>query len=518
MHDNWTSFRNVRVPERSVSTLLQGVGHAWLGRGSAEDQVQAHLHFSGGYGHEHADNLNIMLFAGGHELLSDLGYTHTRYRSWSTSTLGHNTVVIDEQRQYTRGGRGPSDGKLLAFETASEPVQWMEASGEQAYPDLAKIYRRMVMIVEAGGADAYVVDLFRVEGGSQHDWALHGSADRDGSATADISLSPYGENLLPGVKVRYPEEEADRGEAEGRNPSYAFFQNVSRGEVTDGVAVTFAVLDSPVAVRTHLTGLSGSEIFLGDAISFRRAKEDDTLLDRYRMPIFLVRSAGQPPLTSRFAAVHEPYRGEPFVEQVSLEAPSGEEDAIVLSVRHHGVTDHIVHRTGSGQDVVVVGDLRLQGEMGFVREREGVPEMMGLWGGVELRWGDHVLSGSGAYEAEVTGALRSEAGAGYDALILTGDLPEGETLKGATAVVTLGDGSTRGYHVRRVRQTDGQTHLILEKEPGFVVEGDGARHIYFPLRAIPGGISCSLRTSAFVTLSEGEPRVTSVGEALFSGP
>jgi hypothetical protein len=121
----------------------------------------------------------------------------------------------------------------------------------------------MVMLVDAGDGDVYVVDLFRVEGGSKHDWALHGSADEDGSATTHVPLSPYGENLLRGVRVRYPEHEGDRGDAEGRNVSYAFFQNVSRGEVTDGVTVTFTVSGSPVGARTHLPGLSGAEVFLG---------------------------------------------------------------------------------------------------------------------------------------------------------------------------------------------------------------------------------------------------------------
>ncbi len=35
-------------------------------------------------------------------------------------------------------------------------------------------------------------------------------------------------------------------------------------------------------MRTHLAGQSGAEVFLGDAPSFRRAEENDALLDRYR--------------------------------------------------------------------------------------------------------------------------------------------------------------------------------------------------------------------------------------------
>ncbi len=512
VHDNWAYFENLHVPERSVSTLLNGAGHAWLGRGEGENQEQVHLHFSGGYGHEHADNLNLILFAKGHDLLPDVGYTHTRYRSWSTATLCHNTVLIDEERQYTQGDQGPSDGRLLAFETSFDPVQWVDASAEQAYPGLARVYRRALIRITTDDEDAYVVDLFRVEGGSQHDWVLHGNADYDGSGTVNVPLAPYGENMLPGVKVNYPEGEADRGDAEGRNPSYAFFQNVSRGEVADGVELTFTISESPVGVRTHLPGQSGSEVFLGDAVSFRRAEENDALLDRFRMPIFLLRLRGASPLSSRFAAVHEPYRNTPFLDEVSQETASGDGDAIALTVRHHGVVDHIVHCVRPG--AVTAGELQLHGAVGFVRERDGVPEIMGIWGGSELQWGDYVLRGSGVYDVKVTGTLQSE-----DALVVAGDLPEGDVLKGATALVSFGDASTQGYRIRDVKRTDGEIRLVLEEELGFAVEGEGARHLFFPLREIPGPVSCRIQTSAFVTLEDGAaPRISSVGNAEFSAP
>ncbi len=528
VHDCWCAYDDVLVPERSVSTLLAGVGHAWLGRGKGEDQVQVHLHFSGGYGHEHADNLNLALFARGQELFSDVGYTHTRYRSWSNGTLCHNTVVIDEQRQYTRNERPrwanarafegeASDGRLLGFEVMYDPVQWMEAGAERAYPGLAEVYRRMVMLVDAGDGDAYVVDLFRVVGGSQHDWALHGSVDRDGSATAGVPLEHYGENLLPGVEVRYPEHERDQGEAEGRNPSYAFFQHVSRGEVANGVAATFSLSEVPVGVRTHLPGLAGAEIFLGDAPSIRRAEENDALLDGYRMPIFLARRKGRSPLLSCFAAVHESYGNRPFLDDISLVTPENEKDAVVLKLRHQGVTDYIVHRAGSSLKAVEVGDLRLEGEAGFVRERDGAPEMMGLWGGSELRWKEYVLSGSGTFEGEVVGALRSEAGDDWDALVVTGDLPEGDGLKGATAVVSFGDGSTLGCRVAGVRRIEGEMYLILEDDPGIVVDGGGMRHLFFPLREISGRVTYRIRTSAFVRLDDGKAEIEALGEARFSG-
>ncbi|MDA0746747.1 MAG: heparinase II/III family protein, partial [bacterium] len=513
LHDNWARFDDLKVPDRSVSTLLPGAGHAWLGMGEGEEQVQAHLHFSGGYGHEHADNLNLILFAKGHELLPDVGYTHTRYRTWSTSTVCHNTVAIDGHRQYTKGARGPSDGRLEAFETAHEKVQWVEVRAEAAYPGLAQTYRRLLMLVDAGGGAYYVVDVFRVTGGSKHDWLLHGSADADMDAEVSVPLSDNVEHMISDVSVRFPQHERDPGEAEGRNVNYAFVQNVAQGQVEDSLTVLFRLKDGSAGVRSHLADVSGAQVFLGDSPSLRRSEENETLLDKYRMPVVVVRREGEPPLESRFTAVHEPFGDTRFIEAVSVVPVPGEEGAVSISVRHHGVTDHILHRVGPVSGAVVVGDMQLQGEVGFVRERDGAVEQMGLGGGAELRWKGRTLAAGGVYEFDVKAVLREADGAAYNALVGRGYVPEGEALKGGTARVTFGNGSVRGYGIRSVQQVDGSVHVLLVEDPGFVVDGQGMRHLFFPGDEISGPVRCRVLASAFVDLSSGSR--SSVGLAVF---
>ena len=131
-----------------------------------------------------------------------------------------------------------------------------------------------------------------------------------------------------------------------------------------------------------------------------------------------------------------------------------------------------------------------------------------------LKWKHVALEGSGAYEGEVTGTLRRDAGAKHDALVVTGELPVGEELKGATAIVTFGDGSTRGCRVQAVAREGGETRVLLDADPGFAVEGEGMRHLFFPHREIPGKVRYRLRTSAFVQTADRS--LTSVGEAKFS--
>lgn len=492
MHDAWARLDSRRVDPnikplaQSRSTLLPGVGHAWLGRGKGEDQVQVHLHFSGAYGHAHSDNLNLVLFAKGRELLSDVGYTHTRYRKWTVSSLCHNAVLIDEKEQRLDNGQGPTDGSLLAYETAHDDVQWLEARGEGAYPGLAEEYRRWVMLVNAGDGDHYAVDLFRVRGGRQRDWVIHGSADNDMRAEIDIPLRPHGENLLPDVKARLPEHERDRGDAQGRNINYAFFQNASRGEGRDQARVTFRENDG-VAVRIHLLGTENGDIFMGDAPSVRRADEDETMLDHFRMPMLMVRHTGES--ASQFSAVHEPFYQRAFID--SVDAKNIGAEGIYLTVRHRGVTDHLVLRPGV--EIFRAGDLTLQGEVGFVRERDGAVQMMGLWGGKMLRWQTTQLTGGGTYEGQVTDVLRIQDGDPHHALVAA-DAPEIDDLAGAIAIVTFGDGTTRGLRVQRL---DGDK-IALADDPGFRMTKTGIAHCFFPLRSIDGPVQYKIRTSAFV--------------------
>ena len=499
VHDSWARYEDLKPSDRSRSALFAGMGHAWLGLGEKKRQSQAHLHFSeGGHGHDHADLLNLILYACGEELLSDLGYTHTRYRPWTVSTLAHNTVVIDEREQYASGNKGASRGRLLAFEPAHNAVQWMEASGERAYPGLAREYRRMVMLADAGDGNVYSVDIFRVRGGAQHDWTLHGSADRDGRASLDVPLEPLGRHLLRGVAVRLPEYEGDAGDADGRNISYGFVQNVSHGRVEDGLTLRIDLAGAQTGLRCHLPGLSEAEIFLGDAPSVRRTEEDEGKLDRFRMPVLVARRRGRAPVASVFAAIHEPFSGSPFIE--SIQQVYTDDWTVALEVRHGGYVDHIVHRTVWRKEPLVIGKLSLNGEFGFVRERDGAPTCMGLWGGDELRWEEEVIRGEGAYNLEVTGVLRKADGDPINGLQATGGFPGGVDAERATAIVSFGDGTTMGYRVKGIVRAGRELTVETADDPGFSIDSGGMRHLFFPLRAITGPVTCRIRTSAFVWL------------------
>ncbi|MBN2272678.1 MAG: hypothetical protein JXN61_18840, partial [Sedimentisphaerales bacterium] len=82
IHNAWSTNQRGGPPlAESRPMLFPGFGHAILGCGKGENQIQAHLHFSGLWGHGDADMLNLILFAKGHEFLPDYGYCHQLARA-----------------------------------------------------------------------------------------------------------------------------------------------------------------------------------------------------------------------------------------------------------------------------------------------------------------------------------------------------------------------------------------------------------------------------------------------------
>ena len=491
-HDTWARESSEPMPS-SPSMLLPAFGHARLGRGRGGDQVQAHLHFSGGYGHQHGDVLAMTLFSRGRERLGDIGYTHTRFRRWTISTLSHNTVTVDGMDQHMGSESEPSDGDLWLFLPGDgDLLAAVEASGERAYPGLVDEYRRLLLLVEAGD-QSYVVDWFRVRGGGRHEYVLAGDADHEGALVHDLEMSPYGEMLLPpGTPVRLPAGESTPGEAGGHNLGYAFIRGVRQAAVDGPWQVGFRSPGSDAGVRVHGAGLPGDRLFTASAPSIRGAAEDDAALDRHTMPMLVHRREGED-LRSDFVAVLESHgAGGPFLQEVRRLPAEGE--GVALRIAWDDVVDHVLLSRGGGH--LRSDGVSLEGRLGFVRRRDGLVEAMRLVGGRQLRAGDHVLPGSGVLTGGITGALRREAGDDLDGLITDLAVPEGVALGGLWAVVRDGAGFRRGHRIEGVESRPDGTLLVLADDPGYELSGSGGRLLFFPGREWTGPSTVEIAAAA----------------------
>ena len=483
VHDTWAWQKRAPTTETGPY-LLGGVGHAWLGRGDGVNQMQAHLHYSGAYGHAHADLLSITLFSHGQERLSDIGYTWTHQRQWASSTLSHSTVVVNGEDQVRGHENNPSDGNLLMFVPGDEGFQAVAVQGDRAYPGVVREYSRLLVMIGVSARDAYVVDVFRVDGGARHDYVLVGDANNDGSIETDLDRSAYGKTLLPtDVKVVLPSGETVPGYAEGHNFVYAYVRDVRRAEITAPWNVVFTSEGEPKGrIRIHGVSELDGELLFGKMPSVRRAEESEGRLDDYTMPALIHRREGRD-LSSVFVNVLEPFGETPFVR--SVERLGKDSDGLALKITGEGYTDYVLHSPDGKR--MAVEDITLDGRIGFVRERNGAVERMTLVGGALVKKGNVHLSGYGILKGTILGVLRKENGADMDGLVVDGNVPEGEGLKGLTVVVKDGAGFTLGLRLVDVVKRDGRTELVLADDPGFEMEPDGtSRHVYFPRRSWDG--------------------------------
>ena len=488
VHDTHPNQRRGEPREQTSSTILPAYGHASLGRGSGENQMQAQLHFSGGYGHSHSDNLNLMLWAKGREILPDLGYTWTQMRYWTSCTLGHNTVVVDRQDQVA----SRSDGDLLWYFPNSKGVSVVEADGVRGYRDIESVsrYRRLIVLVPVSEKDAYVVDLFRVIGGSTHDWSLHGDADEDTDAACSLPLGEPRENMLESG------EEWVEPTIEGAvfNP-YGLLRDMRSAGATGAFQVDFAyAAEQNQGVRVHLLACDPGEVWLGNSPSVRRmgmgSAGDMRKAYDFWMPHLLVRRTGASPLASTFLAIEEPYADGPFLSQVtSLALEPSAEGAIAVEVRHGKVTDTIICTLDEAPypERVSSTGVRLKGRLGLVRQEGG--KVTGAWvfEGESLEApGLDLTSEVAAHGGEITSATRIADSGAENAFHTPTALPTDDSLRGSWMIVTHGDGHRRGYEIDRVEKRGEETVVVLADDHGLRIEGGTTREVYFPRRELQG--------------------------------
>ncbi len=488
IHDSWAGSKHGAPRAQTVSTILPGYGHASLGRGTVNDQMQAQLHFSGGYGHTHLDNLNLTLWAKGRELLPDLGYTWTQMRYWTLCTPAHNTVVIDRQDQ----NGGNSDGDLLWFFPDAGGVSVVEADGRRAYAKVEGLdtYRRMLVMIPVSDADAYVVDIFRVRGGAMHEWALHGDADEDSTATCSLALSGSRKWMLEeGEEWQEPTIEGSRFNA------YGMVRDVANAETEGDFSVEFKYVEDPSrGVRIHMLNDQSSEVWLGRAPSVRRmgfgTQGDMRKAYDFWMPQLLVRRQAEAPLASVFAAVEEPYSGRSFirsVERVALEP--ADDGAVALRVTCGDTVDTIISTLDEPPypERVSADGVAFNGKLGVVRRVNGKTTGAWLFEGEKLTGGGWVVdSEKGRYEGQIEAAMRQADGAGHDAFVTEAELPGGQVLHGVWMIVTHGNGYTHGYEIDRVENQDGKAVVILTDDHGLRLDGNVTEEVYFPRRKIEG--------------------------------
>jgi len=253
------------------------------------------LDYDSGGGHSHADGMNLGLFAHGLDLMPDFGYPPVQFGGWGseraawyTSTPAHNTVVVDGNRHVDGAGTTTLwvDAPDLHATRASAPGL---IAGQQ--------FERTVAQIDVSDRSFYLIDVFRVVGGTDHAKFMHSHFGT--IETSGLSLQPA-EDFGFGTQMRNFRRDS--------NPQPGW-------SVDWTIEDRYKLIDPPRPVRLRYTDLTTvAEAWTCEGWVTQGLY--DSSVETWIPRVMVRRRAEQGPLQSTFVAVIEPYEDAPAIATV----------------------------------------------------------------------------------------------------------------------------------------------------------------------------------------------------------
>lgn len=301
---------------------------AMLRSGNGESERVVWLDYDAGGGHGHFDGMNMGMFAFGLDLMPDFGYPPVQFGGWDSPrarwyfmTAAHNTVVVDGKDQRVSSGTVTlwHDGKWVKVVRASAPQL---VSGQQ--------YERTIALVDINERNFYVVDIFRVIGGTVHDKFTH---SHFGTVTVNAPTKPVptpteylGKQMRQFVQI---------APSQLTRPSSSVLLPL---QVDWQIEDRYGYLPKGKVVRLRLFDLTeNAKAFLCEGwIALGINTTEEAWIQR-----LMVRRRGDAPLASTFVAVLVPYEGEQppivSVRRLPLQTPDGtpySDTHVALEIAH----------------------------------------------------------------------------------------------------------------------------------------------------------------------------------------
>lgn len=408
-----------RVVPPQPSRLISGYGVSLLN--NPADTIGLSLYHGLHVTHFHFDRLNLELFAEGQPLLPDLGYPDAMNEllpgifAWSLNTISHNTVTVDAAK---------APGNVAGVVELQADGGWVRAVAVNAagtYPQCDE-YRRTTVMIDGDATHSYLVDVFDVSGGLQHDYSLHGPpgtfALTGGTWTEPARGTLAGEDVAVGQIYDDPVLGATGyagGYADYKGSGFQYLTNVQR--LRAGVPVLDYTHEKSAAAHVRIRPLAadGQDVILAEA---RVSPVKWPQILHYAIVRNKAAAHGHA-LASRFVSVIEPFGGEPFIAAaerldvphgvgVEVQRANGETDVIIVGQPEFRKQISVRGHTLTTEARVVVGTLAKDGGWrrlwfadGTTTRIDGDKRVVGHgWRGevasVDLKTGEVRVRGKGA--------------------------------------------------------------------------------------------------------------------------
>ncbi len=452
---------------RLESNVTDGYGHAILRSGQGDARRALWVRYGRSRGHGHNDMLTIGLEALQRKLLPELGYPHSWQFAglWEGHWATHYCAFVrgDEKRPGRKG--------TLALFSMGEGVQVAAARapsyvyGEPPRPYRLltdQVFERVLALIDLSPEDFYAVDVFRVSGGKEHWWSLHGPrGDVDYEGTG---LKPQEGGTALGSDVPYGKpRETDSGLS-----ALAYMDNVERGRTEGPWVLDFRLEGYPdIHLRTTVLSPDGAELILAEGHPPGGGNP-------YNVQWALLSNRGEEGFRSTFAQVLEAYEGKRVldeVEPVPIRAIDGESSwASGVRVRSDERTDTIIFNHDPSEPCITEGKLEATGSFAFWSEDADGLRALFLTQGTCLKKGEVELSlPVPAHEARIIAVdYRNWK------LVIAPSLSSPKNFVGRYFRVVNDGGNDTAFRIETAKNVNDGTEITVDVDPrigeGYAVE------------------------------------------------
>jgi autotransporter-associated beta strand protein len=448
------------------SSALGGYGHVSMGAGtSSGTAVQVNQQFAGNDNHMRSDTTAFTLWAFGNPYLENIRYYNGAIgRNWGEQMLEKDSVVIN------RTDLTPfpicetyGNANLNLCEPGNNGLAMTEIDGYRDYSGEASRYQRLLFLNSVDLTKPYVVDVFRVTGGTNHDYTFHGA----------IRWTQTGSCSFPLVTNNNPYPMLEPGDPAWSlstdTPYYGFFRGISSNTVPGNFYLTYTDTNRSTAHDTRMwmttdptTYNNSYNFYLGWTPVPARDNTVPTNFFNYlnlTRPSAIVRhriSSGT--LSDLFVSVFEPFNAgtSNIVSVTRLPMNNSLEScALQITFKDGRVDTYVVNldnpkvagaNIGSSTVSTTDGQYVLNGRAGLIVDRSNGDPRVWTMNATDFKFPGRELSTptNTYYSGWISGATRQFDGAAYNALTTTTPLPTGTALRGRPLSLTFGTLSGSG--------------------------------------------------------------------------
>lgn len=356
------------------SDNLTGFGLAWLRDGELPNKREAWISYGRSEAaHGATDQLNLGLYGFGLDLLPDHGYPeatdYTNFsQEWTKNTVSHNSVVVNRHPQKTNWVGVPHGFG------SGERVRLADIAAPKAYPDV-ETYRRVTALVNVDATNSYLVDVFRVVGGTDHVFSFHAA---EGAVSTDgLTLVEQPTGTYAGADVEMPGRRETPTDWD--SPGFHWLDQVSRDTApTAPFSFDWDLVDTWNANPDPDPDLHVRLTVVGDvddvAVANGYPPQNNPRNPRHLRYALLHRAGAD--LASQFVSVVEPYAGQRFVRSIASVPVVGpdvtaHEAAAVRVELVDGRVDYVISCLRPDVTLRVDGRVSFRGAFGMVSLRDG---------------------------------------------------------------------------------------------------------------------------------------------------